>query len=236
MDDILDFDEAAIYVSQKTGNKFTPEKIYRLASEWEIQPSIKLIGLHHAGFYDHRGRAFSTALTEIEGAYRLKKSQTNAALLSVFFRKKMDELIHFPPIIVHSNHDLDLFFKITKWKVGLDMAVRRMVFNTSTLDKILTDASYIGFSECDLDSYMGATAATPAEPITTPNDTASLATVGALLAMLKKYHHRKTQENWIDEILEMKKAEFPHARALSESQMKKTFADANKALKNLKEQ
>lgn len=193
MDDILDFDEAAIYVSQKTGNKFTSEKIYRLASEWEIQPSIKLIGLHHAGFYDHRGRAFSTALTEIEGAYRLKKSQTNAELLSVFFRKKMDELIHFPPIIVHSNHDLDLFFKITKWKVGLDMAVRRMVFNTSTLDKILTDASYIGFSECDLDSYMGTTAATPAEPITT------LQAIGIMAELLALedgcYKYRKGESN-----------------------------------------
>jgi hypothetical protein len=77
---------------------------------------------------------------------------------------------------------------------------------------------------------------TTAKSITSQDDTASLAAVGALLAILKKHHHRKTQENWIEEILEMKGTEFPHARALSESQMKKTFAEANKALKKLKEQ
>jgi len=34
----------------------------------------------------------------------------------------------------------------------------------------------------------------------------------------------------------MKEAEFPNAIGLSESQLTKTFADANKALKDLKEQ
>lgn len=87
-----------------------------------------------------------------------------------------------------------------------------------------------------VDSDLNQTNATRTASTNNNDDTASLATVGALLALLKKHHQYKTQEKWIEEILKMKDAEFPHARALSESQMKKTFADANKALKDLKEQ
>lgn len=74
------------------------------------------------------------------------------------------------------------------------------------------------------------------ELINPKNDKAYLVTIGALLALLKNQSRKHTQDSLINEIQKMKDAEFPYARALSESQMKKTFADANNALKGLKEQ
>lgn len=67
-------------------------------------------------------------------------------------------------------------------------------------------------------------------------DTTHLATIGALLALLKNQSRKNTQSSLIDDIRKMKEAEFPNAIGLSESQLTKTFADANKALKDLKEQ
>ena len=75
-----------------------------------------------------------------------------------------------------------------------------------------------------------------AEPNTAINDTTSLATIGALLELLKKHHPKKTQTEWINEIVEMKEANFPHARGLSESQLQKIFPIAKKAFNNIKNQ
>ena len=76
----------------------------------------------------------------------------------------------------------------------------------------------------------------PAEPNTALTDTTSLATIGALLELLKKHHPKKTQTEWINEIVEMKEANFPHARGLSESQLQKIFPIAKKAFNNIKNQ
>lgn len=67
-------------------------------------------------------------------------------------------------------------------------------------------------------------------------DTAYLATIGALLALLKNQSRKHTQDSLINEIQKMKDAEFPYARGLSRSQLGDTFAAANKAFKDLKEQ
>ena len=67
-------------------------------------------------------------------------------------------------------------------------------------------------------------------------DTAYLATIGALLALLKNQSRKHTQDSLINEIQKMKDAEFPYARALSKSQLEDTFSAANKVFKDLKKQ
>ena len=164
-----------------------------------------------------------------------------------------DELHHFFQLgFEHSNSDRISFKRVAllqeikslEWESKPDSCEQWEIELKSTYWPWYSEDLQSGFSTYRSEVYfwltddleLSQTNATRTASTNNNDDTASLATVGALLALLKKHHQYKTQEKWIEEILKMKDAEFPHARALSESQMKKTFADANKALKDLKEQ